>query len=96
MADVDEPNVGPPTDPDRPADGPPDERRPTRRHMPDARSSSGSAWPLSRRSWPSCSAASPLASWVGGELFLAVDGRDRLPDDRVGRWPDAVPRLTNS
>ena len=25
-ADVDEPDVGPPTDPDRPADGPPDER----------------------------------------------------------------------
>ena len=33
------------------------------------------------------------ASWIGGELFLAVDGRCRLPDDAVGRRADVVPRL---
>ena len=35
-----------------------------------------------------------VASWVGGEPFLAVMGGDRLPDDGVGRRPDPVPRLT--
>ena len=37
-----------------------------------------------------------VASFVGGEPFLGVDGRDRLPDGPVGRRPDPVPRLNES
>ena len=71
-------------------------RRPRRRARaaatprPAARSSSGSAWRRSRPSWRSCSAASRPCRSRRGEPFLGGDGRDRRPDDRLGRPPDAA------
>jgi hypothetical protein len=74
MADVDEPNVGPPTDPDRPADGPPDER--LTHQAPHGRR------PAIERIGLAAVAAFiavlfggvALAAWIGGEVFLAAMG----------------------
>ena len=73
---------------------PPTGRRPSDRATTRARSSSASGWPPSPPSWRSLFGGVAVAAWVGGEPFLAVMGAHRLPDDGLGRRPDAVPRLT--